>query len=294
MRVLLVICLLSLSTGPAVLAQALTSDTFDSAVTGWDFAPGTVLWSSADSSGRSSSGSAKLINMLPGAGDSVKISRCVPVTPPVNTFVAAARFRLGAGVTGGAEGRLHLTYFISPDCTTLDAGDADLRGLAGVGSSWGRGLWAFSLGGSLPNLIHSVELELVLVKSAAGGVVSGHFDDLLFGVNATASLVQDRFFVGTAWKTATGEIGLGSPVEVTTDSAYFWFFAPTNVEMIVKVIDGCNFNHRYWAFAGGLTNVETYWTVVDTTGGGGTRWYLNPQGKAFLPVQDTNALFGCP
>lgn len=292
MRVWLAVCLLSLSTGAPALTQALTSDTFDTAVTGWSFAPGTVGWSSADASGRSSSGSAKLTNMLPGAGDSVKMSRCVAVTPPVTSYVWAGRFRLGAGVTGGAEGWLDLTFFNSSDCTSNEVGSATLR--LGAGSPWGRSLFAWTIPSSHANLIHSVAVEPTLIKSAAGGLVSGHFDDVLFGVNATASLASDRFLVGTTWKTGTGQIGLGSPVELTTDSAYFWFFAATNVEMIVKVLNGCSLTNRYWVFAGGLTNVETYWTVIDTNGGGGTKWYLNPQGKAFLPVQDTNALPSCP
>lgn len=97
----------------------------------------------------------------------------------------------------------------------------------------------------------------------------------------------------TAWKTGSGQIGIGNPVELTADSAYFWFFAPSNIELLVKVLDACSLNNRYWVFAGGLTNVETFLAVVDTQQSP-ERTYLNPQGQAFLPIQDTDALPSCP
>ncbi|MDY7094456.1 MAG: Calx-beta domain-containing protein [Acidobacteriota bacterium] len=82
-------------------------------------------------------------------------------------------------------------------------------------------------------------------------------------------------------------------VQLTGDTGYFWFFNAENVELVVKVIDGCAVNGRYWVFAGGLTNVEFELTVEDTERGG-TRTYTNPQRTAFLPIQDTRAFLTCP
>ena len=35
-----------------------------------------------------------------------------------------------------------------------------------------------------------------------------------------------------------------------------WFFQAENVEAVVKVLNGCGINDRYWVFAGGLTDVK--------------------------------------
>lgn len=66
-----------------------------------------------------------------------------------------------------------------------------------------------------------------------------------------------------------------------------------NVEAVVKVIDGCALGGHYWVFAGGLTNVLTVITVSDLHSGA-MKTYTNPQGKAFQPIQDTNAFASCP
>ncbi len=76
------------------------------------------------------------------------------------------------------------------------------------------------------------------------------------------------------------------------DSIKFWFFNKANVELIVKVLDGCAVNGSHWVFAGGLTNVAVTIRVTDTMTGA-VKTYTNPQGTAFLPVQDTSAFPGC-
>jgi hypothetical protein len=61
-----------------------------------------------------------------------------------------------------------------------------------------------------------------------------------------------------------GLAGTGSGVPLTADSGYFWFFAPDNVEVVVKVLDGRPVNGHYWVFYGGLTDVGFTLTVRDT------------------------------
>jgi hypothetical protein len=291
MRTWLIVPMLFLCLCAEAFAQTITSETFDTALTGWSFAAGTAEWSSVDSGGHSNSGSAKLTNMLPTSFASVKISRCLTVTPPVVSYVAGARSRLGDGATASGSTQLNVDFFNSSDCTGLEVYGINIG--IGATTAWSRNLfsWAFS-----PPLagVHSVLVSPSLFKtSTGGGVVTAHFDDVLVGINAAVTLTQDRFSVGTAWKTVDGQIGLGSPVKLTTDSAYFWFFSPTNVELIVKVLDACTYNNRFWFFAGGLTNVETFLTVTDTQRRN-YRAYLSPQGKAFVPIQDTDALATCP
>src|SRR6185503_20919902 len=87
--------------------------------------------------------------------------------------------------------------------------------------------------------------------------------------------------------------GDGKVVELTPDTGYLWFFNADNVEVVVKVLNACGVNNRYWVFAAGLTNVHTVITVTDTQTGA-VKTYNNPQGTAFKPIQDTSAFATCP
>jgi hypothetical protein len=104
-------------------------------------------------------------------------------------------------------------------------------------------------------------------------------------------LNEARFQIEVAWTTATGSQGSGRAIPLTADTGYFWFFNPANVELVVKVINGCGLGGHYWVFAGGLTDVNTRITVTDVQTGA-VKHYNNPQGTAFRPVQDTSA-FDC-
>jgi photosystem II stability/assembly factor-like uncharacterized protein len=102
-----------------------------------------------------------------------------------------------------------------------------------------------------------------------------------------------RFRVTTEWATRDGVSGPGRAVGLTGDTGYFTFFDAANVEVLVKVLNGCGLNSRYWTFAGGLTNVNVILTVTDTQTGA-VKTYVNPQRTAFQPIQDTDAFATCP
>ena len=76
-------------------------------------------------------------------------------------------------------------------------------------------------------------------------------------------------------------------VPVTSDSGYFWFFGPENVELMVKVLDGTTVNDHYWVFYGALSNLMYRLTLTDTLTGA-TRVYENLQGT-LASVADTQA-----
>jgi plastocyanin len=110
----------------------------------------------------------------------------------------------------------------------------------------------------------------------------------------TMCLNGDRFRVETAWETSNPtQTGIGHRVELTSDTGYFWFFTSTNVEMVVKVLNACGLNSRYWVFAGGLTNVKVVITVTDSQTGKIVT-YVNPPNTQFQPIQDTGAFATCP
>lgn len=106
-------------------------------------------------------------------------------------------------------------------------------------------------------------------------------------------LNSDRFKVQASFLTGSADSGAASKVELTGDTGYFFFFNPSNVEVVVKVLNACPLNDRYWVFAGGLTDVRTVITVTDTQRNA-VKTYINPQGTAFQPIQDTSAFATCP
>jgi len=109
----------------------------------------------------------------------------------------------------------------------------------------------------------------------------------------TLCLQGGRFRVETEWQTSQGGEGRGRAVQLTPDTGYFWFFRDGNVEEVVKVLNACGPTQRFWVFAAGLTNVRVVTTVTDTLRDE-TRTYINDQGQAFRPLQDTNAFPTCP
>jgi PKD repeat protein len=106
-------------------------------------------------------------------------------------------------------------------------------------------------------------------------------------------LEGNRFQVDVAWTTPQGQTGTGQAVGLTADTGYFWFFNSANVEMVIKILNACGFNQKFWVFAGGLTNVKVDIMVTDTKTGT-VKLYSNLQGVPFKPIQDTSALATCP
>ena len=79
---------------------------------------------------------------------------------------------------------------------------------------------------------------------------------------------------------------------LTDASGNFWFFSQTNIELDVKVLDGCGVNNRFWVFAAGLTNVKVDLTVTDTETGV-SKVYHNPAAHVFSTITDAGAFASC-
>ncbi|MDP9194331.1 MAG: hypothetical protein M3P06_21755 [Acidobacteriota bacterium] len=108
-----------------------------------------------------------------------------------------------------------------------------------------------------------------------------------------ACLNNDRFAVSVTWKTPTLQ-GTGTAIEYTSESALFWFFGSSNIEMILKVLNACGLNNSYWVFAAATTDVEYTITVTDTQRGT-VKTYFHAQGTAAPAITDTGAFPGsCP
>ena len=78
----------------------------------------------------------------------------------------------------------------------------------------------------------------------------------------------DRFQVEVAWKNPfDGSTGSGHRVPLTDDTGAFWFFGESNLELLVKVLDGRAVNGNFWVYSGSLSNVEYTITITDTVTG---------------------------
>src|SRR5688572_22012090 len=81
-------------------------------------------------------------------------------------------------------------------------------------------------------------------------------------------LVEGRFEVSATWQLTDGSAGTARALPLGDASGTFWFFAPDNVELVVKVLDACGTPRpRFWFFAAGLTDVEVEVRVRDTWSG---------------------------
>jgi acid phosphatase type 7 len=107
-------------------------------------------------------------------------------------------------------------------------------------------------------------------------------------------LRQGRFQAEAIWRDGAGNTGSGKAASPAADgSGLLWFFTPENWELLVKVIDGCALNDRYWVYAAASTDVEYTLTVTDTATGR-TASYENPLGRRAPAVTDTQAFATCP
>jgi hypothetical protein len=152
-----------------------------------------------------------------------------------------------------------------------------------------------------PLFRHTVELpalevgpHLVRVVTKRGSVRTPEAE-FVFGVSSPEGLsfLGGRFTVSARWSAPGFPESAAHGVPITDESGYFYFLGPSNVEVLVKLLDGCLVNRRHWLFLAGLTNVELTVFVYDTFSGQ-TEVYASPDGTAFQPVQDTASFATCP
>ncbi len=117
-------------------------------------------------------------------------------------------------------------------------------------------------------------------------------DDCVAG-ETTACLQFDRFRIAVTWRNFEGETGVGHVLPFDSNqTTLLWFFDSENWEMMIKVIDGCDFNDHFWVFSAATTNVEYAVTVTDTLTGD-VRTYQNPLGTSAPALTDVEAFATC-
>jgi hypothetical protein len=106
-----------------------------------------------------------------------------------------------------------------------------------------------------------------------------------------------RFGVAADWTNPfDGSTGIAGAKFLTTESGYLWFSDPLNMEVPIKILDGCGSGpptDSWWVFAAGLTNLGVDIAVEDFSDGT-INQYTNPPGQLFNTIIDQQTGFACP
>jgi len=126
---------------------------------------------------------------------------------------------------------------------------------------------------------------MILVPSLAGAQPAPCSPD-----DETLCLLGGRFRVTADWinQHDGGTAGVGHAVALTEETGAFWFFTESNLEVMVKILDGSSVNGKFWVGIGALSDVEYTITVSDTSTLE-TRQYRNEPGNRY-GILDTEAL----
>lgn len=160
------------------------------------------------------------------------------------------------------------------------------------------------------NVASPFEIDLPVLENNLGRLIDGDYgvvltsqqfpngelgrvlDRCIEGPNALC-LADDRYRVTVKFQPPGQGVRDGHTVSARSgDAGLFWFFNPSNFEVLVKVLFACPVNGHYWVFLSANTNVKFDVTVYDTLRGR-TRSYSNPQGRIAASRADTEA-FACP
>jgi hypothetical protein len=112
----------------------------------------------------------------------------------------------------------------------------------------------------------------------------------------TTLCLGGRFIVSARFRNgpqSTPEMAATPAACSNPGSGLFWFFSPDNWEVMVKTIDACALNSRFWVFSAATTNVFYRMEVYDVRSGV-NRIYFNYSGPPAPAVTDTSAFATCP
>ena len=156
----------------------------------------------------------------------------------------------------------------------------------------------FALQYAVPGLVAVWDFGPNDVFGNHDGVIVGSLGGLtnpLGSCSNTSSTMclADRFTVTVDWNT-NSDSGTATAVPPNSkDTGLFWFFAPDNWEVMVKVLNVCGFlNDRVWVYIAASTDQGYKITVRDSLTGQSVE-YNKAVGPPAPAITDTNALDVC-
>jgi hypothetical protein len=307
-RCLLVAALACTVPAHAAGPNLLPNGGFHDSTAGWDDPPPWLSWSTADHRGSPNSGSGRTELFVPGshsyAYSEFEASTCI-VLQPGDSYVVHGSVWVDEA---GAEDEVGFGFKLFYD-EVCQSGYFPKYWLAeSATAGWQAGSLEIGNPGSD---VRSLQVMLYSRDNQPLNPVRAYYDGFELRPGACAQgfpvdlgqqvwrgsrslcLNDGRFRVTADWRTPSGQEGEGVAVPFSTDSGSFWFFGPNNLEIDVKVLDGCKINGHYWVFAAGLTDVEVTLTVIDTANDD-RQTYHNPQKSTFVTITDVEAFATCP
>jgi hypothetical protein len=109
--------------------------------------------------------------------------------------------------------------------------------------------------------------------------------------DTVACLYGGRFQVESTYRDYGNGTGSGHAARLTDDTATFWFFSSTNIELVTKFVNSCSYSPNFSIYANGLTNVSVTINVTDTKYGT-SRQYTNALGHDFSLIKAGD--YQCP
>jgi hypothetical protein len=148
-------------------------------------------------------------------------------------------------------------------------------------------------------------MESALTRSPSNAVTLRAFADLGYtvdvddteacreGAETLCLNTGDRFEVEVLWRDFAGTRRRAGTVPLARDSGLYFFLDPSNVELLIKVLDACGLNQHYWVFYAATTNLEFDIRITDTQTGA-VKTYANLLGDSAKTITDSNAFATCP
>lgn len=174
----------------------------------------------------------------------------------------------------------------------------------GVFSSADGGVtWTPFNSGLMPRYVRTLAIDPIDPEFVHAGIQGGGVSEIFVPgpcVPDATTLCFDegRFRVRMRFETSAGG-GAKGDAQVTslaplglTDGAVVSFFGAKNPEVLVKVLDGCASNDRFWVFSAAATTAGFDLSVVDTWSAT-RRLYRNADGHPAATITDTQALAVC-
>ncbi|MGE5233157.1 MAG: hypothetical protein ACM3OB_03530, partial [Acidobacteriota bacterium] len=297
----IVLVLMSGAAHAVIIQNYLSNPGFDGGTSGWVLvSPGfgvSSRWQAVDAIGSSHSGS--ILATAPGqaAAGAVVARQCLGSLPPAGqSYALSLRIRHHGIAPNNAN--VAMVYFIAGSgCSGATAAAEAVYTGATPENTW----VTVQLTGIAPASFTSVEIEL-LTLAVSGTPTRVEYDDVYFGPAAPPSCtpgsgvlcVNDapgdaRFRIFGSYSTAQGGGSTGGLHAIDLSSlgvahgGLMWFFAADNPELLIKVLNACTLNQRYWVFVSAGTNVNVELYVGDTHSGK-VDYYHNPDTSAFPAV----------
>ena len=127
-------------------------------------------------------------------------------------------------------------------------------------------------------------------QSAPVGHVAAVDEEGLTACDPTTTplTLDGGYEVRMCYETPDGTIGEArGGVWTSGESGLLWFFNRDNVEVLIKVLDGCAINGHYWVFVAPVTDLAFN---LHVTSSDGRRWtQRNRQGEPAEAMSDTSA-----